>query len=532
MLVILAAMVGCSTKQHARSEVKIVPEPAKVVNADGVFVLNEKTPILVNEDNPELKQIAGFLTDHLSDFYGLKASVDVADSPQKRAIFIGIDKSLNLGKEAYNLSVTPKQIVLKASAPNGLFYGVQTLIQLLPPSRQQLSEAVFPAVEIEDAPRFSWRGMHLDVGRHFMPVDFVKKYIDYIAMNKMNVFHWHLTEDQGWRIEIKKYPKLTEIGSKRKETLIGHAHESNEYDGTPYGGFYTQDEIKDVVAYAKARYVTVVPEIELPGHALAALASYPELGCTGGPYEVATTWGVFDDVYCAGKENTFKFLEDVISEVMPLFPGEYFHIGGDECPKTQWKKCPYCQARMKKEGLKNEHELQSYFVQRIEKFLNEHGKKMIGWDEILEGGLAPNATVMSWRGEEGGIAAAQAHHNAVMTPGNYCYFDHYQADPKTQPFAIGGLTPLKEVYEYEPIPKELSAEEGKYILGAQGNVWTEYMKTPERVEYMVFPRIAALAEVVWSPKDTRNYDDFMNRMQDEVKRYDALGINYCKVEFQ
>ena len=532
MLVILAAVVGCSNKQYTRPEVKIVPEPAKVVNTDGVFVLNEKTPVLVNEDNPELKQIAGFLTAHLSDFYGLNASVDVADSPQKKAIFIGLDKSLNLGKEAYNLSVTPKQIVLKASTPNGLFYGVQTLIQLLPPSRQQLSEAVFPAVEIEDTPRFGWRGMHLDVGRHFMPVDFVKKYIDYIAMNKMNVFHWHLTEDQGWRIEIKKYPKLTEIGSKRKETIIGHAHESKEYDGKPYGGFYTQDEIKDVVAYAKARYVTVVPEIELPGHALAALASYPELGCTGGPYEVATTWGVFDDVYCAGKEETFKFLEDVISEVMPLFPGEYFHIGGDECPKTQWEKCPYCQARMKKEGLKNEHELQSYFVQRIEKFLNAHGKKMIGWDEILEGGLAPNATVMSWRGEEGGIAAAQAHHDAVMTPGNYCYFDHYQADPKTQPLAIGGFTPLKEVYGYEPIPKELSAEEGKYILGAQGNVWTEYMATPERVEYMVFPRIAALAEVVWSPKGSRNYDDFMNRMQDEVKRYDAYGINYCKVEFQ
>ena len=532
MLVILAALSGCSTKQYTRPEVKIVPEPVKVVNTDGVFVLNKKTPILVNEDNSELKQIAGFLTAHLSDFYGVNASVSVADSPQKRAIFIGLDKSLNLGKEAYNLSVTPKQIVLKASAPNGLFYGVQTLIQLLPPSREQVSELVFPAVEIEDAPRFGWRGMHLDVGRHFMPVEFVKKYIDYIAMNKMNVFHWHLTEDQGWRIEIKKYPKLTEIGSQRKETIIGHAHESKEYDGKPYGGFYTQDEIKDVVAYAQARYVTVVPEIELPGHALAALASYPELGCTGGPYEVATTWGVFDDVYCAGKEETFKFLEDVISEVMPLFPGEYFHIGGDECPKTQWEKCPYCQARMKKEGLKNEHELQSYFVQRIEKFLNAHDKKMIGWDEILEGGLAPNATVMSWRGEEGGIAAAQAHHDAVMTPGNYCYLDHYQADPKTQPLAIGGFTPLKEVYEYEPIPKELTPEEGKYILGAQGNVWTEYMKTPERVEYMVFPRIAALAEVVWSPKASRNYDDFMNRMQDEVKRYDAYGINYCKVEFQ
>ena len=532
MLMFLATVIGCSSKTYNRPEVKIVPEPASVVNQDGVFVLNEKTPVLINKDDPELKQIAGFLTDHLSGFYGLNPSVEVADQPKKRAIYIGLDNGLNIGKEAYNLSVTPKEIILKASAPNGLFYGVQTLIQLLPPSRQKLTEAVFPAVEIQDAPRFSWRGMHLDVGRHFMPVEFVKKYIDYIAMNKMNVFHWHLTEDQGWRIEIKKYPKLTEIGSKRKETLIGHAHESNQYDGKPYGGFYTQDEIKDVVAYAKARYVTVVPEIELPGHALAALASYPELGCTGGPYEVATTWGVFDDVYCAGKEHTFQFLEDVISEVMPLFPGKYFHIGGDECPKTRWKACPYCQARMKQEGLKNEHELQSYFVQRIEKFLNEHGKKMIGWDEILEGGLAPNATVMSWRGEKGGIAAAQAHHDVVMTPGNYCYFDHYQADQNTQPLAIGGFTPLKKVYQYEPIPKELSPDEGKYILGAQGNVWTEYMKTPEQVEYMVFPRIAALAEVVWSPKDTRNYDDFMSRMKQEVKRYDALGINYCKVEFE
>jgi len=352
-----------------------------------------------------------------------------------------------------------------------------------------------------------------------------------MAMHKFNTFHWHLTEDQGWRIEIKKYPKLTQVGSKRKETLIGHDGKSKQYDGTPYGGFYTQEEVKEIVAYAAKRYITVVPEIEMPGHALAALASYPEYGCTGGPYEVSTRWGIFDDVYCPGKETTFAFLQDVIDEVIPLFPGQYFHIGGDECPKKRWEKCPDCQKRIHDEGLKNEQELQSYFVQRIEKYLNKKGKKMIGWDEILEGGLAPNAAVMSWRGEKGGIAAAKQQHDVVMTPINNCYLCLYQSDPKTEPLAFGGDLSLEKIYGYEPIPAELNETEAKYILGAQGSVWTEYMKTPEMVEYMVYPRAAALSEVVWSPKELRNYANFKDRMRSQILRYDAYGMNYCKKEF-
>jgi hexosaminidase len=364
-----------------------------------------------------------------------------------------------------------------------------------------------------------------------MPKEFILKYLDYMAFHKLNTFHWHLTEDQGWRIEIKKFPRLTEVGSVRKETLVGH-YGSNSYDGKPSGGFYTQEEVKEIVAYASDRFITVVPEIEMPGHALAALASYPELGCTGGPYEVGTTWGVFDDVYCAGNAKTDTFLMDVLKEVIPLFPGEYFHIGGDECPKTRWKECPVCKLKMKEEGLKTEHELQSYFVQRMERFLNENGKKLIGWDEILEGGLAPNAAVMSWRGEDGGIAAARERHYVVMTPGEYCYLDHYQADPKTEPLAIGGYLPLKKLYGYEPIPAVLGKEEAKYILGAQGNVWTEYMQTPAQVEYMVFPRAAALAEVVWSPKGARDFDGFKTRLNRLTKFYDLMGINYCKAEFK
>ncbi len=351
------------------------------------------------------------------------------------------------------------------------------------------------------------------------------KYIDLLALHKMNVFHWHLTEDQGWRIEIKKHPKLTEIGSVRKETLVGHKG-TGKYDGKPYRGFYTQDEIKDIVAYAKERFITVIPEIEMPGHSLAALAAYSELGCTGGPYEVATIWGVFPDVYCAGNEKVFTFLEDVLTEVMQLFPSEYIHIGGDECPKTRWKECPKCQARMKKEDLKDEHELQSYFIQRMEKFLNAHGRQIIGWDEILEGGLASKATVMSWRGEKGGIEAAKAHHDVIMTPSFALYFDYYQADPETRPLAIGGFTSTKGVYNYYPLPKKLADNEVKYILGAQGNVWSEYMATPEYVEYMVYPRACALSEVVWSPKESLDWDNFSKRMVVHKKRLKALNVNY------
>lgn len=530
-IVFIYGLLSC-TEPPVRPDVKIIPQPEMVTNLSGTFTLNSATKILINNESEEMRTIASNLSQHLNVFYGIESKeVSYSEIARKNSVFIKLIPNLNTGKEAYHLTVDSKGITLEASAPNGLFYGVQTIIQLMPAEKQQVSEVVLPSVEISDAPRFAWRGLHLDVGRHFMPKEFVLKFIDYMAMHKFNTFHWHLTEDQGWRIEIKKYPKLTEVGSKRKETLVGHAEISKVYDGIPYGGFYTQEEVKEIVAYAAKHYITVVPEIEMPGHALAALASYPALGCTGGPYEVGTRWGVFDDVFCAGNDSVFAFLQDVLDEIIPLFPGEYFHIGGDECPKKRWGKCLLCQKRMRDNGLKNEQELQSYFVQRIEKYLNGKGKRMIGWDEILDGGLSPNATVMSWRGEEGGIAAAKQKHFVVMAPWNYCYFCLYQSDPKTEPLAIGGDLSLEKVYSYEPIPTALSEADSKFILGAQGNVWTEYMKTPEMVEYMTYPRAAALSEVVWSPKKLRNYASFRDRMKSQIKRYDAYGIHYCKAEF-
>ena len=368
--------------------------------------------------------------------------------------------------------------------------------------------------------------MHLDVARHFMPVEFIKRYIDLMAMHKMNRFHWHLTEDQGWRIEIKQYPRLTEVGAWRDSTLVGH-YGSGVYDGERHGGFYTQEEVREVVAYAQERFITVIPEIEMPGHSSAALAAYPELGCEPEKkYHVQSTWGVFEDIYCPS-ETTFTFLENVLTEVMALFPSEYIHIGGDEAPKDAWRKSELAQQVIQREGLADEHELQSYFIRRIEKFLNKHGRQIIGWDEILEGGLAPNATVMSWRGIQGGIEAARQQHNVIMTPGSHCYLDHYQANPDTEPLAIGGFTTLEKTYSYEPTPAELSEEEARYILGAQGNIWTEYMHSGEKVEYMAYPRATALAEVVWSPKEKRNWTDFWRRLQTHFKRLDALGVNYA-----
>ena len=375
--------------------------------------------------------------------------------------------------------------------------------------------------------------MHLDVGRHMFPIAYIKRYIDMIALHKMNKFHWHLTEDQGWRIEIKKYPKLTETGAFRKETLIGHGGKKPfTYDGKPYGGFYTQDEVKEIVAYAASRFITVIPEIEMPGHAMAALAAYPGLACTEGPFEVQTRWGVFDDVFCAGKEETFKFLEDVLSEVFELFPSGYVHIGGDECPKTRWEKCPLCQKRMKEEGLKDENELQSYFIQRIEKFVLSKGRKIIGWDEILEGGLAPEATVMSWRGTTGGVAAAKRKHEVIRAPYPFVYLDYYQCEPEGEPLAIGGYLPLEKVYSYDLMPEELTAEEQKYILGIQGNLWSEYLSTPEQMEYMAYPRMFAIAETGWTPGRLKDFEDFLARLEVLKKRYDAIGINYFKGEYR
>lgn len=423
--------------------------------------------------------------------------------------------------EWYSLLIKPEAIHVSSTTKAGLYRGSRTLIQLLEQGR---STGSLPCLTISDHPRFPWRGMHLDPCRHFWSVEFTKKYIDLLARYKMNSFHWHLTDDQGWRIEIKKYPELTTVGAWRKGSQVG-PYSRREYDSIPYGGFYTQDEIREVVAYAKARHINVVPEIEMPGHALAALAAYPHLGCTGGPYEVSKGWGVFEDVFCAGNDSTFAMLEDVLTEVLELFPSEMVHIGGDECPKEAWKKCAKCQARKKAHGLKDEHELQSYFIQRIEKFVNSKGRKIIGWDEILEGGLAPNAAVMSWQGIEGGIAAARSGHYAVMSPGSHCYFDHYQGDPANEPLAIGGYTTVQKVYSYEPIPAELKPEEHKYILGAQGNLWTEYILTPEHVEYMAVPRMLALAEVLWTPKEKRNEADFIARLEREFPRLETMKVN-------
>ena len=495
--------------------INIVPQPALITQSEGVFKLNKKTQLVVKGDGAET--VADFFQSKISNPTGF--DLKTVDSATKNFISMKIDASNEMGKEAYSLNVTTESVKIIAATNHGLFYGMQTLLQLLPAeieSPTKVSEINWniPNVTVEDVPRFKWRGMHLDVCRHFYSVEFIKKQLDVLAMFKINKFHLHLTEDQGWRIEIKKYPKLTEIGSKRID------------EGKEHGGFYTQEQIKDIVAYAAERYIDVVPEIELPGHALAALTAYPEYSCTGGPFKVRNVWGVEPDIYCAGKEETFEFIEDIIDEVVALFPSEYFHIGGDEAPKTEWEKCEHCQARIKAEGLHNEHELQSYFIQRVEKMLLAHNKKMIGWDEILEGGLAKSASVMSWRGEKGGITAASQGHDVVMTPGNWVYLDHYQGSSKVEPVAIGGYTTLEESYGYNPVPEALDKDKVKHILGTQGNVWSEYMYTPELVEYRVYPRIIALAEVNWTQPEKKDFDGFVTRMDNQFVRLDQHGINY------
>jgi hexosaminidase len=509
--------------------ISIIPKPVTFEAKGGEFIINQNT-VIAAADREDLKA-AGFLNDYLQEFYGFKLNTGKAG---KNSISLKSEKGSADSKDSYKLKVSKNKISISGATYTGTFYGIQSLIQLLPVADKlpaaRLSELKIPTVSIEDEPRFAYRGMHLDVGRHMFPVSFVKKYVDYIALHKMNYFHWHLTEDQGWRIEIKKYPKLTEVGGYRNGTLIGR-HPGTGNDSTRYGGFYTQDEVREIVEYAADRHVTTIPEIEMPGHSSAALTAYPWLGCPGtGPYKVEETWGVFDDVYCAGKDSTFTFLQDVIDEIIPLFPSKYIHIGGDESPKANWKKCPLCQKRIKDEGLKDEHELQSYFIQRMEKYINSKGKTIIGWDEILEGGLAPNALVMSWRGEAGGIEAAKQKHQVIMTPGSHVYFDHAQST-REDSITIGGFTSIDKVYSYEPIPKELTADEGKYVLGAQANVWTEYMHNPSKVEYQIFPRMSALSEVLWSPKESRDWKDFQRRLPLQFKRYELWGANYSKAYY-
>ncbi|KAA2240156.1 family 20 glycosylhydrolase [Chitinophaga agrisoli] len=524
----LASLAACNTAQRdaaPKGKVSIIPIPVDVKETPDSFLLDKQTVLVAT--TPEEKQDADLFNTWLQQLTGY--ALTIADKGDKNAIVLHTATDSSAHAEGYTLKVNKDRIDINGNDGNGTFYGIQTLIQLLPVEKG--NSLWIPGAAITDYPRFAYRGLHLDVCRHFFSTDFVKKYIDLLAMHKFNTFHWHLTDDQGWRIEIKKYPRLTEVGSKRKETMAGH-YSDQKYDGKPYGGFYTQEEVKDVLKYAAERHVTVIPEIEMPGHALAALTAFPNLGCTGGPYEVGTRWGVYDDIFCAGNDSTFLFLQDVLDEVIALFPGKYIHIGGDEAPKTRWEKCPKCQRRMKEEGLKDVHALQSYFIQRMEKYINSKGRRIIGWDEILEGGLAPDATVMSWRGEEGGVAAAKQHHDVIMTPGNYVYFDHYQSKSKSEPVAIGGYTPVSEVYSYEPIPKELSPEEARYIKGAQANVWSEYMPNASHVEYMVYPRATAMAEVVWSPKEKRNYDDFVERLKVHLHRLDLKQVNYAKHVFE
>jgi hexosaminidase len=507
----------------SQNNIDFIPKPQNTLVGKGSFYINTKTYIQADENSFE----ANYLKEAIQIQTGLHLKITSKNNSKNIQLVLLEPKIANFNKEQYEIVVSDSEIVISALTNQGLFYGIQTLLQMVPFEKK--NEIAIPWIKISDAPKYAWRGMHLDVCRHYFPITFIKKYIDYLAHYKMNTFHWHLTEDQGWRIEIKKYPKLTEVGGWRNGSMVGR-YDDQKFDDKKYGGFYTQEEIKEVVAYASQRHITIIPEIEMPGHSLAALAAYPELSCTGGPFEVGKKWGVFDDVYCP-KEDTFTFLENVLSEVLALFPSEYIHIGGDECPKTRWKSCAHCQKLIKEKGLKDEHELQSYFIQRIEKFVNSKGRKIIGWDEILEGGLAPNAAVMSWRGTEGGIAAAKQKHFVVMSPGSHCYFDHYQGKPENEPLAIGGFTSLEKVYNFNPMPKELDLEEQKYILGAQANVWTEYILTPEQVEYMIMPRMSALAEVLWGTANPENFIDFKTRLQAQENWLKNNNINYRKTSF-
>ncbi len=520
ILLIVTFCIGFVNAQN----VNIIPKPKSFTFTRSLpFEFNLKTKIYASDETG--RKTAGILNDLMLQNYGFKLEF-VQKLPSKNAIIIEPQTPLVGGQnaESYKLNVTDKAIKISGNE-TGQFYALQSLMQILPVEFK--GKVQIAGMEIVDEPRFKYRGMHLDVGRHFMPVTFVKKYIDLMSQYKFNTFHWHLTEDQGWRIEIKKYPKLTEIGSKRAESQEGRFTTTFKGDGIPVEGFYTQEQIRDVVGYAKARKITVMPEIELPGHSSAALAAYPELGCKKDyKYEVQKTWGIFKEVYCP-TEKTFKFLEDVVSEVVELFPDSpYIHIGGDEVLKDHWKESAEVQELMKRENLKDEHEVQSYFIRRMEKFINSKGKQIIGWDEILEGGLAPNAAVMSWRGTKGGIEAAKAKHNVVMTPTDFCYLDYGQGDPNNEPLNIGGYLPLSKVYSYNPMPQELSADEQQYILGVQGNVWTEYLKKPENVEYMAFPRMIALAEVAWTQQDAKNYADFTNRLNSGFERLDKQNVNY------
>ncbi|MBS1729660.1 MAG: beta-N-acetylhexosaminidase [Bacteroidetes bacterium] len=522
------------TSVQSQNVLNIIPAPAKAEKLPGEFTISPDTKIMLTGSGTE--NSAHFFNEYLQKYYGFTLQVSTSNEIPKNVIVLGFEKMENKIPGAYNMHVNQDEVYIGGDNEAGVFYGIQSLIQLLPATKS--SSLKITQCQIIDSPRFAYRGLHLDCSRHFFSVDYVKKYIDFIAMSKMNTFHWHLTDDQGWRIEIKKYPLLTQKGSCRNGTIIGN-YPGKGNDQQEYCGYYTQDQIRDIVKYAADRYITIIPEIEMPGHASAAIAAYPLLSCFPNeatqtdkiPWagkvhgkEVQQTWGVFDDVFCPS-DYTFHFLEDVLDEVMALFPSTYIHIGGDECPKENWKRSEFCQNLMKEKGIKNEEGLQSYFIHTIEQYLNKKGRQIIGWDEILEGGLAPNATVMSWRGEEGGIAAAKMKHDVIMTPGDYCYFDHSQSKHNDS-ITIGGYLPLETVYKYDPQPSSLTSDEKKYILGAQANVWTEYIGNETKLEYMLFPRLAALSEVLWTNTTNKDWNNFLSRMQDQYQRYHLWNVHY------
>jgi hexosaminidase len=499
--------------------VSLIPEPKSVKPLQGNFNLSAKTAIFY--EGEEGRVVAELFSEFINSNYGFKSKPRLIKltTPGLKGIIFKFDEGVDL--EAYKLFVKEGKVELSGNKA-GLFYGLQTLQQLIPLEKRSI--LVLPAIMVEDEPRFQYRGLMLDVSRHFFSVSYVKKFLDVMSHYKLNRFHWHLTDDQGWRIEIKKYPKLQSVAAWREP--VENVGNSGFIKDGRYGGYYTQEEVKEVVAYAEKRHITVIPEIEMPGHSTAALAAYPDLGCTGGPYKVPQHGGITKDVYCAGKDSTFLFLQDVLAEVIPLFPGEYIHIGGDETPKDRWSKCPRCQARIKKEDLKDEHELQSYFVQRIEKFVISQGRKIIGWDEILEGGLAPNATVMSWRGESGGIAAARQNHAVIMSPYTYLYLDYYQGYAQSEPPAFPAFLPLSQVYKYEPLSDSLTKEQHRFIKGVQGNVWGEYIRDGNHANYMTYPRALALSEIAWSPASAKDYNRFLAKLKLRLAAMEREKVNF------
>ncbi|MDO4228244.1 MAG: family 20 glycosylhydrolase [Capnocytophaga sp.] len=532
-LVAMALFASCDmvTQPSVSANYQVVPLPNSIQKSTdkAPFLLNSTTKITFPKGNNALKKNAEFLSEYIKEHTGMTLSVAENTDKQTNAIILSNDLSSD-NKEAYTLTVAENAITINGASPAGVFYGIQTLRKSIPVGTTQ--KVVFDAVVIDDAPRFAYRGAHLDSARHFFTTDSIRIFIDMLALHNINTFHWHLTDDQGWRVESKKYPNLTVVGSTRSQTVIGR--NSGEYDGKPHGGFYTQDELKSLVEYAKERHITIIPEVDLPGHMLAAIASYPELGCHQGPYNVWGQWGVSEDVLNVGKPETYTFIKDILEEITEIFPSKYIHIGGDECPKVQWKTNPDCQAKIKELGIKGDEKhtaeeyLQSHVISFAEKVLADKGRKIIGWDEILEGGIAPNATVMSWRGVQGGIFAAQTGHDAIMTPTGFMYFDYYQTkDTDSEPLGIGGYVPVEKVYSFEPIAPELTPEQQKHILGVQANIWTEYIKTFKHVQYMALPRYAALAEVQWTQPEKKNYEDFLQRTKSFIEIYKAKGYNYA-----